>query len=55
MSKPEICTITLVKYEADHVDIFVTSHPDGNDLEKIANSLTNVLMAMIKQAGDVKP
>lgn len=54
MSEPEICTITLVKDEADHVDIFVTSHPAGNDLEKIATSLTDVLMAMLKQAGEVK-
>lgn len=48
-TKREICTITFISDESSHVDIFVTSHPNGNDLEKLAKSVLEVLQALMQR------
>lgn len=48
-TKREICTITFISDESQHIDVIVTSHPNGNDLEKLAKSVLEALQALMQR------
>ncbi len=50
MSGRKICNITLVKDDDGPLDIFVTSHPDGNHLDKIARNMLEIFSVALQEA-----
>jgi hypothetical protein len=48
MATKQLCTITFIEDE-DGVDVLVTSHPNGNDLEKLAKSVLEAVEALVKR------